>query len=532
MLTFKVTEDKLHLELIDFQNKFEVYDLKLFFKKRRDGYFHDPMYKRKLWDGYDRFYDDKTKLIGIGLWNELLKFSKKNECKIKINGLDSLLNLDFTKDQIDKFSSVLLDGVILDNGKPLIPYSYQLDAAYKGLKYKFSSMELATSAGKTLIFFIYLSFLKRKGLIDKNNKAILIVPKVSLVKQTVDAFNNEYQTGLIPWNIMQIGGGKSFKQELFDDCELLITTYQSVIMDKSKKRKKKNDIKTITRWAKPEFFENFRVVCIDEAHTGKGDSIRNILKASTNAEYKLGLSGTIKIGEQFSDFYKIQEYLGPLTKTVSAKYLIDNNYSVDVFIEQIKLKYPSTEPFIKKYKDLTDSKSVPGGDLYNIEKSFILGYEPRIKFITKLANGLPGNKLILFNNVKDLYGKRIQESILPNNENVYYIDGEVETSDRNEYQSIMENNSNIVLVASFGTFATGINLKNVNYIIFAESFKSEITIRQAIGRGMRNLTGKTKVVILDLVDDLDGYMIKHGKERESIYKKQKFPISKRKYLLS
>ena len=77
-----------------------------------------------------------------------------------------------------------------------------------------------------------------------------------------------------------------------------------------------------------------------------------------------------------------------------------------------------------------------------------------------------------------------------------------------------------------GTFATGIDLKNVHHIIFAETTKAEITIRQAIGRGMRKLANKNKVTIWDLVDKLDGYSIRHSEVREKIYIEQSFPIKK------
>jgi superfamily II DNA or RNA helicase len=88
----------------------------------------------------------------------------------------------------------------------------------------------------------------------------------------------------------------------------------------------------------------------------------------------------------------------------------------------------------------------------------------------------------------------------------------------------MESVDGSVIVASYGTFATGIDLKNVHHIIFAESTKAEITIRQAIGRGMRYLKGKEEVIIWDIIDDLSGYSVRHGSERMKIYKEQKFKI--------
>lgn len=49
---------------------------------------------------------------------------------------------------------------------------------------------------------------------------------------------------------------------------------------------------------------------------------------------------------------------------------------------------------------------------------------------------------------------------------------------------------------------------------------------------MRNLKGKHKVTIYDLIDDLNGYIVKHGKAREKIYLKQKFIVSKYRFDLS
>ena len=532
MLSFELTDDKQHLQLVDYAGKGELKDLQLYFKKRRAGYFHDPLYKRKLWDGYDKFIDSQNR-IGVGLWREIVNFGERYDYEIDIRGLDDLLNLDFTKDKSDKFASVLLDGT----DPHIEPYAYQLEAVHRGLKYKFCSQELATSAGKTLIFFIYLSFLKRKGIITKDKKALLVVPKTSLVNQTADAFEKEYQTGLVSWNIHRIGGTNSFSQKKFDDCELVISTYQSLIMDDGKPKKPKKDKNgkirnPIVRQTKPEFFKNFSVICIDEAHTSRGNSIRDILKASTNAEYKLGLSGTIKIEEQYSDFFKIQEYLGPLSMIVKAKFLMENDYSVDVMVNMVRLKYPEDDPFVKGYAELKETGGATGKEKYEIEKAFIVSYEPRINFIAKLCSKLQGNKMVLFTNVKDQYGKRIYDKIKETNEHVYYIDGGVKDDDRSEYRSIMESNAGVVLVASFGTFSTGINLKNINYIIFAESYKSEITVRQSIGRGMRKLLGKHKITILDLVDDLDGYIVKHGKKREQIYLEQEFEVSKHEFDLT
>jgi superfamily II DNA or RNA helicase len=513
LLTFKLTSDRQHLQLVKHDMKRELKDLQLYFRKRQKGYHFNKLYKRKLWDGYDKFIDQDLK-IGVGLWKEIINFGKKYEYEINIEGLEDLLNLTFTKEQLDKFASVLMDGIDIE------PYDYQLEAAHRALKYKFCSQELATSAGKTLILYIYISFLKRKGIVSKERKALIVVPNISLVGQTAEKFEKDYDTGLMKYKVLSIGGTNKYSDQKFEESELVISTYQSL---KNKE---------------PEFFKTFSVVCIDECHTSRGNSIKDILLASTNVEYKLGLSGTIKIEEQYSDFFKIQEFLGPLSMTLKSSFLIDQQHSPNVYIKMVSLSYPTSEPFVKQYLQLREKikagegTGVSGKEMFDMERNFIVGYEPRIDFISSFVKKLGGNTLILFINVKDQYGQRICDRIKEWNEHAYYIDGGVDGDDRADYKNAMEREDGAVIVASYGTFSTGIDLKKVNHIIFAESYKSEITIRQSIGRGMRKLAGKHEVTIYDLVDDLDGYIVKHGKAREAIYVKEKFIISKHNFDLT
>ena len=91
----------------------------------------------------------------------------------------------------------------------------------------------------------------------------------------------------------------------------------------------------------------------------------------------------------------------------------------------------------------------------------------------------------------------------------------------------MEEDTNRVLVASFGTLSTGISIKNIHNIFLTESYKSEVLIKQTLGRGMRLHKDKEKVTIVDFVDDFsfngkDTYLLKHCKERIDIYKKEHF----------
>jgi len=225
--------------------------------------------------------------------------------------------------------------------------------------------------------------------------------------------------------------------------------------------------------------------------------------------------------------------------TLNAKFLMDNDYSPDIKIKQVFLEYDRADPTVNEYigiqtnqqrrKDVKaqfrDAKEF-GSRMLEIEKKIIFESEERIEFVSRLTKKFKKNTLILFLDVKNQYGFRISEKIKEWNPNTFYIDGGVSNEDRELFKDTMEENDDVVIVASYGTFATGIDLKNVHHIIFVESTKAEITIRQAVGRGMRFLIGKNVVVIWDIIDNLYGYSVKHSDVRLDIYNSQEFEMLK------
>lgn len=96
-------------------------------------------------------------------------------------------------------------------------------------------------------------------------------------------------------------------------------------------------------------------------------------------------------------------------------------------------------------------------------------------------------------------------------------------------KEIREEGSTKVLIASYGTLSTGVSIRAIFNVIFADSFKSEQIIIQSIGRGLRLHSEKEKVNIFDLVDifkkdDYGSALWRHYKEREGFYLKRKYPF--------
>jgi len=184
----------------------------------------------------------------------------------------------------------------------------------------------------------------------------------------------------------------------------------------------------------------------------------------------------------------------------------------------------------EKLGRLKETKTeIEGNEIFNIEKKLAINSEKRLDFVLDFILKTSKNSLVLFQSVAEGYGKRLYDGIRERSSDreVYYIDGDTEPDKRDIFIKRMEEGTNKILVASFGTLSTGISIKNLHNIFLTESYKSEVLIKQTIGRGMRLFDGKEKVIIVDFVDDFtwdgkDNYLMKHCKERIIIYKKEHY----------
>ena len=166
---------------------------------------------------------------------------------------------------------------------------------------------------------------------------------------------------------------------------------------------------------------------------------------------------------------------------------------------------------------------------YQDEIDYLVSSKSRNNFIKNLALKLKGNTLVLFQLVekhgKDLH--KLIEDKAENNRKVFYIYGGVETEEREKARAIVEKENNAIIVASYGTFSTGINIRNLHNIIFASPSKSRIRNLQSIGRGLRLGDNKVNATLYDIADDLqykskENFTLKHFQERINIYTEEEF----------
>ena len=458
------------------------------------GYKFMPAYKNRMWDGKIRLFDLRKKVIYGGLFTYIKEFALARGYELICED-NSMYGRPDTEELHDIES--LLNSLSLSvNGVGITPRSYQLDALSRALQEKKSLLLSPTASGKSLI--IYLAI--RYHLEMNQGNVLLIVPTTSLVEQMYSDFGDYSATD--EWNVgdncHKIYSGKekyNIKQRV------IITTWQSIYKESS------------------NWFQDFGMVVGDEAHNFKAKSLTSILEKCVNAKYRIGTTGTLD-GSQTHQLV-LEGLFGPVFKVTTTKKLMEENSlsQLDIFV--LLLKYSD------EYCKLVSKMK------YQDEIDFIVKYEARNNFIANLAMDQEGNSLILFQFV-DKHGKPLHDLLkkkfdeLPRNtRRLFYVSGETDVDTREEIRAITEKQDNAIIVASMGTFSTGINIKRLHNIIFASPSKSQIRVLQSIGRGLRKSADGIDTKVFDIADDLHwkskkNYTLLHAAERIKIYSKEKF----------
>jgi superfamily II DNA or RNA helicase len=256
------------------------------------------------------------------------------------------------------------------------------------------------------------------------------------------------------------------------------------------------------------FFNQYDVVIVDECHRSVAKSLIDIMKKCPDVKYRFGFTGTLtNNGEtKAPNELTISGLFGPSYKTTNTKELIDKGRVSKLDIQCIVLKHKPQR--FSKYED---------------EVQFLISHEKRNNFICKLTGSLNNNTLVLFSRVES-HGELLYEIMKKNsNKKVFFIHGGVDVEIREEVRQICEQENNAVIIASYGTFSTGVNIKNLHNIILAFSSKGKIRILQTIGRGLRQHSSKEKAVLYDIADDCGkNYTLNHFYERIKIYNEEEF----------
>ena len=433
-----------------------------------------PEYKNKVWDGKIRLLNTMTCQLYAGLNGYIESF-----CESRGYNLEYLENVDddeFTYEDAESFINTL-------NIPPAFEKrDYQIEAFSHAIRKRRSILLSPTASGKSFIIYLIMRYYATKTLI--------IVPTTALVSQLATdfidyGFNSDRY-------VHRIFSG----QDKITDKPITISTWQSIYK------------------LPKEYFDSFDLVIGDEAHLFKAKSLISIMRKLSNCKYRFGFTGTLDKTQ--TNKLVLEGLFGQTKKVTTTHELMQKKIVADLSIKCLVLNYPN---HIKKLIKTLD---------YQSEMDFLCRLPERNKYLINLALSIEGNTMMLFQ-YTEKHGKILYDMIktIAPDRKVYYVDGKVDGDERETIRKIVDKETNSIIIASYGTFSTGTNIKNLNNIIFASPYKSVVKVLQSIGRGLRKSSTKTKATLYDIADDLshgqrNNITLSHFMERISIYNSEIF----------
>ena len=447
-----------------------AYELNEYFTFDVPGAKFMPAYKSKFWDGKIRLYNTMTGMLYGGLLKYVEEFCNKRN--YELDYVTDFSAEEFSLKEAKEFCKTL--------NLTIEPRDYQLDAFVYGVRNRRSLLLSPTASGKSFIIYLLTRYY--------NAKTLIIVPTTSLVSQLASDFADYgFESDV---NVHRIFSGQN-KQTT---KPITISTWQSIYK------------------IPKEYFELFDVVIGDEAHLFKAKSLTSIMTKLNNCKYRFGFTGTLDGTETHK--LVLEGLFGAVKSVTTTSKLIEQKHLSNFLIKAIILKYPDN---VRKATTTLDYKS---------EMDFLVGLPERNNFIKNLALSLEGNTLLLFQYVEK-HGKILYDMLKDQGIPVHFVHGGVDGEEREEIRKIVEQSPSSIIVASYGTFSTGVNIRNLHNIIFASPSKSKIRNLQSIGRGLRKSDTKETAILYDIADDLSwktrkNFTILHFVERIKIYNEEKF----------
>ena len=447
-------------------------ELSSFFEFEVPGAKFMPAYKNRLWDGKIRLYSQKTNMIYVGLLSYLEEFFQRNELEYVLHD-DVIVNKNIDVKDVDGFINSLKI--------PFKTRDYQFNAICTAIEKSRGLFLSPTASGKSFIIYCLVRYFRMM-----NKKILILVPTTSLVEQMTNDF---VSYGWSDQHIHKVYSGHD-KQS---DKPVIISTWQSLYkLPKS-------------------YFKQFQCVFGDEAHTFKAKSLTNIMEKLEDCPYRFGFTGTLD-GTQTHRLV-LEGLFGKVEKVITTKELIDKKTLAELNARCIILKH--SEESAKEVKDYT----------YSEEINYLATHDKRNEFIVNLCKTLKGNTLCLFQLVEK-HGNVLYD-MMKDDQKTFYVHGGTSAQEREHIRDIVNKSDKSIIVASYGTFSTGINIPNLNNIVFSSPSKSRIRVLQSIGRGLRKTDNKHSVLIYDISDDLSyknkkNFTLLHFEERLNIYNEESF----------
>jgi superfamily II DNA or RNA helicase len=366
-------------------------------------------------------------------------------------------------------------------GESIILRDYQIELINNFLGNPQCLQEIATGAGKTIMTAALSASIEQYG------RSIVIVPNVSLVTQTEkDYINLGLDVGVYYGGRKEIGHKHT------------ICTWQSLNVLLKNTKANTADIPI------GEFLEGVVCLIVDEVHQAKADALKTLLTGvMSQIPIRWGLTGTIPKAKFESQALFVS--LGPVINKLAASTLQEQgvlaNCHVNIIQLQDKVEFSNYQSELKHLLEDPQRLDVIAQQIINLKAS--------------------GNTLVLVDRVNA--GKEIVTRI----PDAVFISGDTKAQIRQEEYDKVSVNSGLVLVATYGVAAVGINIPRIFNVVLIEPGKSFVRVIQSIGRGIRKAEDKNFVNIWDITSSCK-FAKRHLTKRKEFYRESNYPFDVKK----
>jgi len=459
-----------------------------------------------------------------GLFFDILKYLKSSPLEYEITITDKL------KEHV--LCGVDISGFEIPNLNIKKVRDFQESGIYNGLKYGHGIFLIGTGGGKTLLMALLDRSFRQ---LQDNKKVTLIALPAQLIEQTYKDF---LDYGIPVEEISQWGNKHDFEKK-----PIIIASYKTLHAKlggvKHTTPKKENQFETTNEYIEyiKEFklkakererkwnaekkrllaeLENVDLLLLDEVHFLRDKNKLNKIVGMFDIKHKFGFTGTLP--EDQVDKWNVIGKIGPIIENVTSYDLRQMKHLTSVKAQILKITYKQPPNFKDEVEEMKMMGiTVQPGEAYHRERNWMYINPFRNKIITHLCSRFKNNSLLMVNKLD--HGELLYDILskaLPDKQ-IYWVCGEVEMNAREKIRELMEKDNNIICIAMSKVFSTGINIKNIHYIVFVQDGKAKVTLVQSIGRGLRLNDNKELLVIIDIADDLpygNDHLIKRLKRYE------------------
>jgi superfamily II DNA or RNA helicase len=428
-----------------------------------------PAFKMGKWDGKIRLFNLGSRTMGSGLYRQVLDFARIRDYTTGVidnfeeTGYESVdyVTPNINEEVIGKYMTELN---LYARGEPLELRDYQIKGVTVAIRDRQAILLACTGAGKSAILYGISRYITE----ELDGRVLVLVPTVGLTTQLKSDFmdyssHNGYGVDE-SMHLISAGADKNVNKPI------VVSTFQS--------------LKDVTK----EWINSFSAIITDEGHKITAASFKTIYDKATDVPFRLACTGTLH--ELKANILEMNALTGPVHTIALAKDLIAAKQLVPLRIKAISLNYP-----------LDICKGMKGVD-YDQEIKWITQNPKRNNFIKKLALSCKGSTLILFRFIEQ--GQILYDTIkaaVGDTRDVFFIDGSISKEDRERIR-LAANLSDAILIFSYATSSTGLNLPAISNIIDGHPVRSKLTFLQSIGRGLRLKEGKTHCNLFTIGDNM------------------------------